>query len=78
MALKSLERKTEPMLDMPMSSSYPSFYVCDEQMPEVAEWEVEGEYTLTVKVRLKSKSQRSNMDAVHTDAELEVLAYELE
>lgn len=77
--MKSLERNTEFGLDMevPSSPSFPTFYVCDEQMPEIADWEVEGEYTLTVKVRVRNKSQSATVDGVDTDSTLELLAYEV-
>ena len=76
--MKSLEKKFESSsIEMPMSSSFPSFYVCDEQMPEIADWEPDGEYTITVKVRVKTKSQFATMEGVDTDSCLEVLAYEI-
>lgn len=78
--MKSLEKKPEPSLemDMPMmGSSFPSFYVCDEQMPEISKWEPDGEYTLKVKVRVKTKSQVATVDGVDTDSCLEVLSYEV-
>lgn len=78
MAMKSLEMQPEPMLDMPMQSSFPSFMVCDEQMPEVTDWPVDGEYTLTVKVRVKTKDQESTVDGVDTDSCLEILSYEVQ
>ena len=68
----------EPMLDMPSMPSYPSFYVCDEQMPEVSSWEPDGEYTMTVKVRVKTKSQVATVDGIDTDSCLEVLSYEVQ
>lgn len=74
--MKSLEMKSEPGLEMPTMSSFPSFYVCDEQMPEIADWEADGEYTLTVKFRVKTKSQTADLEGIDTDACLEVLAYE--
>jgi len=78
MAMKSLEMKPEPSMEMPMQgSSFPTFYVCDEQMPEIADWETDGEYTLTVKVRVKSKSEETTMDGIDTDATLEVLSYDV-
>lgn len=78
MAMKSLEMQSEPMLEMPMQSSFPSFRVCDEQMSEITDWPVDGEYTLTVKVRVKTKDQESTVDGVDTDACLEVLSYEVQ
>ena len=69
--------KDEPMLDMPMSSRFPSFYVCDEQMKEITDWATDSEYTLTVKVRVKSKQQEATVDGIDTDSCLEVLSYEV-
>lgn len=76
--MKSLEIKSEPYLDMPMSSHFPAFHVCDEQMEEISEWEADGEYTIKVKVKVKSKTQSATIDGIDTDAQLEVLAYETE
>lgn len=76
--MKSLEMKSELMMDSPTRSMYPSFYVCDEQMSEIAKWEVDGEYTMTVKVRVVSKSQRATVDGTDTDSCLEVLSYEIQ
>jgi len=77
MAMKSLEMKMEPTLDTPLMPSYPSFYVCDEQMPEVSDWEPDGEYTMTIIVRVKTKSQVATVDGVDTDSCLEVLSYDV-
>jgi hypothetical protein len=75
--MKSLEMKPEPSLEVSIPSSFPSFYVCDEQMPEIAGWEPDGEYTLKVKVRVKTKSQVANLDGVDVDSCLEVLSYDI-
>lgn len=64
-------------MDMPIMASFPAFYVCDDQMPEVADWDVDGEYTMIVKVRVKTKSQVATIDGVDTDSCLEVLSYEV-
>lgn len=74
----SLEKKSEPCFDAVMSSSFPTIYVDDEQMPELANWEVDGEYTLTVKIRVKSKNQVATLDGLDTDACIELLEYEVQ
>lgn len=75
--MKSLEMEQEPSFEVPSAPSFPSFYVCDEQMPEIATWEPEVEYTLTVKVRVVNKNQNSTVDGVDTNSRLEILAYEV-
>ena len=76
--MKSLERKSEPTLDSVQSSSFPCFYVSDDEMPEVSDWEIDGEYMLTVKVHVANKSQHVDLDGTDTDATLEVLSYEVQ
>ncbi len=76
--MKSLELKEDPSFEMASYGPiFPTFYVSDEQMPEITDWDVEGEYTLTVKVRVKNKTQAATVDGVDTDSVLEVLAYEI-
>lgn len=78
--MKSLEMKPELGLDMDAvpTSSFPSFYVSDEQMAEIADWEIGEEYTFTVSVRMKYKMQEATVDGTDTDGTLEVLAYEVQ
>lgn len=75
--MKSLEMKSEPSMVESMSSSFPRFYVCDDQMPELADWEVDTEYTVTFKIRMTSKNERVDVDDVDTDASFEMTAYEV-
>lgn len=76
--MKSLEKKSEPSMNMPMSSNFPIFYVCDEQMPEIADWEVDKEYTIRVKVKMTNQTKRINMDSEDIDATMQMLSYEVE
>ena len=74
--MKSLERKTEPVLDSPMESSFPSFHVGGMQMPEIDSWATGGEYMLTVKVKMRHHSTDIDMHGKSSDARLDVLEYE--
>lgn len=76
--MKTLEKKSEPAMDMPMLSNFPTFYVCDEQMPEIADWEVDKEYTLRIKVKMTNQTKRVNMDGEDIDATIQMLSYEVE
>ena len=76
--MKTLEKKSEPMLDCPMSSTSPTFYVCDEQMPEIADWETGEEHTIKIKIRMQRKNVMSNLDSENIDATMEMLSYEVE
>ena len=75
--MKSLEKKSEPMIDMPMTSSFPMFYVSGEQMPEIKEWEVGKVYELKVKVRVSSYNENVTIDSEHCSSELVVESYEV-
>lgn len=75
--MKSLEKKSEPSFDEVTSSSFPSFYVCDEQMKEITDWPIDGEYTLKVTVHVKNKTQTVGLEGTDTDSVLEVLSYEV-
>lgn len=59
--------------ETPMRTDYPSFYLNAKQMPEIEDWQVGEEYTLTVKVRLESKNKELTSPA---SGSLEVLSYE--
>ena len=75
--MKSLEKKSEPMLDMPTMSDFPTFYVDGEQMPEIKKWEVGKTYELKVKVRVSSYNENVTIDSEHCSSELAVEAYEV-
>lgn len=76
--MKTLEKKSEPMMDTPMSSNFPTFYVCNEQIPEIADWEVNKEYIIRVKVKMTNKTTRINMDGEDIDATIQLLSYDVE
>lgn len=77
--MKSLKTNTEMALDEPTIASFPTFYVSGEQMSEIDSWEVDGEYTLKVKVRMSS--YRSHMEKggkLHSNASFDMLEYSVE
>jgi len=76
--VKSLEMKSEPMLDSPMTSMFPSFYVNGVQMSEIDSWEVGEEYMLKVKVSMKNYNSYMDMKGTHSDGTIEVMSYEIE
>lgn len=54
---------------------FPSFYVDSKQMPDIDNWEVGKEYTITVKVKMCSYSLSEREDKSMSSAEIEVLEY---
>ncbi len=76
--MKTLEKKTEPTMDRPMSSQFPTFYIDDKQMPEIVDWENGEEYLIKAKVRIQRKTTISDLDSETVDATIEMLSYELE
>lgn len=42
--------------------SYPTLYLNHEELPEIKEWEVDGEYYLVMKVKQTGKSMRTDKD----------------
>lgn len=58
---------------MPVDSSSmaPSFYVDDEQMPEISNWEVGEKYRLVIEIEQKSKNENEH----RTDGRFEIVGY---
>jgi len=55
--------KMEDMMPMPSSKEkYPSLHLCSKDLPEIKDWEVDGEYYLVLKVVQKSKSMNTEKD----------------
>ena len=65
------------MLDSPVISEYPCLYVSGSQMPEIDKWGVGEEYELTVKVRMMRYNSHTDIKSTHSDATLDVLAYDV-
>ena len=59
----------------PEKTYFPSFYVDSKQMPDIDNWEVGEEYTITVKVKMCSYSLSEREDKSMSSAEIEVLEY---
>lgn len=74
--MKSLEIKSEPMLESPMVSEYPCLYVSGKQMPEIDKWEVGEEYELKVKIKMQRYNSHTDIKSTHSDATLDVIAYD--
>jgi len=75
--MKDLQLKEELTLDGPGSTEprYPSFYVCDEQMPEIANWEPGSEHEVTFKIKVKQRTQENTVDGTDTDSTMQLIAY---
>lgn len=71
---KSLGDCCVPM-EAPKEPYFPSTYVDSKQMPEIDEWEVGEEYTITVVVKMRSYSLSERADESRSSAELELLKY---
>lgn len=58
-----------------MMSYPPSFSANEKQIPEIADWKVGEEYTLVVKIKMKSMSSYDNGTKKSTNASFDVVAY---
>lgn len=75
--MKSLEQKSEPMFEMPMTSNFPQLCVDDTVMPEIKGWEVGKTYMLKIKVKMTKKEVDTDIDGTDTDADFDILSYEV-
>lgn len=76
--MKSLAKIPEKMLSVPEVSDgpyYPCVYVDGKQMPEIDDWEVGEEYTITVKVKVRSYTMSEDEKNERSSAELELIEY---
>lgn len=79
--MKSLQLKREKSLDVCMSPEmdrvyYPEAYVRGDQMPEIDKWDVGEEYTVTMKVRMRSYDKNETLEGTRSTACIELIAYE--
>jgi hypothetical protein len=44
------------------TESYPNFWIDSHVIPEVKDWEIDGDYTVVLKVTMKSKSMNTRGD----------------
>lgn len=77
--MKSLEIKPARSLEEtcgPADTRYPITHVDDKQMPEINDWQVGKEYTIKMKVRMRSFDRSETIDTTHANACLDLLEYE--
>lgn len=76
--MKSLEKKSEPMMDMPMMSMFPRLCVDNEQMPEIDSWEVGKTYKLMVEVKMTSYEKEVDIKkGESSDADFDIMSYKV-
>lgn len=76
--MKSLERKTEPSLDGPIDISFPNFYVSNEQMKEIDNWELGETYEIKVKIKMRDYHSTMTLDGeVKSGASFDMTHYDV-
>lgn len=76
--MKSLEKKSEPMMDMPMMSMFPHLCVDNKQMSEINSWEVGKTYKLTVEVKMTSYEQEIDIKKGESShADFDIVSYKV-
>lgn len=64
--------KCEPLTQDCEEKHYPCIYLDSETLPPIKEWEVDGEYTIILKVKQRSKSMHTEKKSEVYEASFEV------
>jgi hypothetical protein len=76
--MKSLKHVPQLSLDEPLVPQFPSFDVSGEQMPEIDSWEVDEEYTITVKVHMNGYSSHVDPNGkLRSHADFHMISYDV-
>lgn len=76
--IEQYEVKPEKYSGVPMGDTYlPTLCLNDKALPEIKDWDVDGEYVLVLKVKQKSKSMNTQgkEERYHADFEIKEIAY---
>ena len=70
-------KMSEQMVGMGKKEYYPNICLSSESLPEIKDWEVDGEYVIVLKVKQTSKSMNTEgkKETYHADFDIKEIAY---